>query len=184
MRPPTSTGRFAPRRPGSRAPAPRSGYNYAMRRRELFPPDRRLQARMVVASIGTPLVVLAAVVAVVALLPFKLAIGLGIAAVVGIVVSLRARREASHARLLGPGEEPELRGIVERLCVVGDLPRPDIAVDAERLPNSWIPALPGRPPRLHVTRGLLDALTATELEAVVAHELAHVANRDATVMTL
>jgi heat shock protein HtpX len=67
---------------------------------------------------------------------------------------------------------------------VGDLPRPDIVLDAERQPNSWVIDLPGRPPRLHVTRGLLATLDAAELEAAIAHELSHVAHRDATVMTV
>jgi heat shock protein HtpX len=67
---------------------------------------------------------------------------------------------------------------------VADLPRPEIVLEDERQPNSWIVDPPGRPARLHVTRGLLHLLEPRELEAVVAHELSHVAHRDATVMTV
>jgi heat shock protein HtpX len=154
------------------------------RRRELFPPDRALQARMVLAAVLTPLLVVAAVAAVVVVLPRRIAIGVGIAAAFGLVRALQARREVERSRALTADEAPELYAIVERLCVLGDLPGPEIVLDDERQPNSWVIDPPGRPPRLHVTRGLLDTLEPAELEAVVAHELSHVAHRDATVMTV
>jgi heat shock protein HtpX len=44
--------------------------------------------------------------------------------------------------------------------------------------------MPGRRPRLHVTQALLDLLDGDELRAVLAHELSHVANHDAAVMTV
>src|SRR5690242_14119918 len=124
------------------------------RRRELFPPDRALQARMVLAAVLTPVLVFAAVAVVVLALPHRIAIGVGIVAAFGIFRAVDARRENEKRRVLGPDEEPELHAIVERLCVVGDLPRPDIVLDAERQPNSWVIDAPGRTPRLHVTRGL------------------------------
>jgi heat shock protein HtpX len=104
--------------------------------------------------------------------------------VAGIAISIRARRRIEQAHVVRRDEEPELHASVERLCALADLPVPEIAIDAEKQPNSWIIDPPGRPARLHLTRGLLDTLTAAELEAVVAHELSHVANRDATVMTV
>jgi heat shock protein HtpX len=154
------------------------------RRRELFPPDRGLQARMVVTAVLTPAVVVALAVGVVAVAPARLLVGMVLATMLGIVVAVRARGQMDRARLLRPGERPELQATVERLCVLADLPRPEIAIVDERQPNSWIVDPPGRPPRLHLTKGLLEVLQGPELEAVVAHELAHVANRDATVMTV
>lgn len=85
---------------------------------------------------------------------------------------------------LAPDEEPELWAIVDRLCVTADLPRPELVVEESHVPNSWVVDLPGRTPRLHVTRKLLALLEPAELEAVIAHELAHLAHRDATVMTV
>src|SRR3954447_21971483 len=155
-----------------------------MRRRELFPVDRGLQARMVLTAVLTPLVVLAMVALVAWLLPTKLLIGLGAVTVFGLVTALRERRDRADARVLTPGQEPALQAIVDRLCVAADLQRPEIAVDEERQPNSWIVDAPGRVPRLHVTRGLLDLLEPAELEAVVAHELSHVVHHDASVMTI
>jgi heat shock protein HtpX len=155
-----------------------------MRHAELFPPDRGLQVRMVLAAVGTPLLVAAALVAFVVLLPPKILAGVAIAAVVGVVVALRERRSRDHARTVSVEEAPELHGTVERLCVLGDIPKPEIVIEDERQPNSWVIDAPGFAPRLHLTRGLLDLLDPVEVEAVIAHELAHVANRDATVMTV
>jgi heat shock protein HtpX len=155
-----------------------------MRRRALFPADRGLQLRMVVAAVLTPLGVLAALVAVAALLPLKVALGVAFAALLGIGTAIAERARNEDTTLLGPGTAPELHAIVERLAVAADLPKPEIALDREAQPNSWVIDLPGRPPRLHVTTGLLELLDARELEAVVAHELSHVAHRDATVMTV
>lgn len=139
---------------------------------------------MVLAAVLTPAVVLVALAACALLLPFPILGGILFAAVVGIAAAVVERRRAPTGRVLGPGEEPGLQGAVDHLCVMADLPRPDVVVEAERQPNSWVVDAPGRRPRLHVTRGLLDRLDRHELEAVIAHELSHVAHRDATVMTV
>src|SRR4051812_47563139 len=155
------------------------------RRRELFPPDRRLQARMAVAALLTPPLVLTALAGVLMVLPFRLAVAVGGAlalGVIGAVNTWRAGERCGH--VLGPSEHLELQAAVGRLCVMADLPRPEIVLEPESQPNSWMVAPPRRTPRLHVTRGLLQALSGPELEAVVAHELAHLANRDALVMTV
>ena len=74
--------------------------------------------------------------------------------------------------------------MVERLCVLADLPKPAIVLDRQLQPNSWIEGTKRGGFRLHLTQGLLELLEPRELEAVIAHELAHVANRDAAVMTV
>jgi heat shock protein HtpX len=154
------------------------------RRRELFPADRGLQVRMVVAAILSPAVAIALVVLLLLTLDWKAAGALALVTLLGVCGAVGERRKVADAVVLEPGQEPELQAIVDRLCVAADLPRPEIAVDDEAQPNSWIVDAPGRPARLHVTRGLLDLLTPQELEGVIAHELSHVANRDATVMTV
>src|SRR5215211_1506003 len=145
------------------------------RRPELFAPDRGLQARMLVAAVSTPAVVLVA--------PFKVAAGVALAAAIGAGGAVRERRRRPPAEPVTPGQEPALHAIVDRLCLLADLPKPEIVVEAEEQPNSWLVGLSRGRARLHVTRGLLDLLTASELEAVVGHELAHLVNRDAVVMT-
>jgi heat shock protein HtpX len=139
---------------------------------------------MAMAAVLTPLVVAAAVVAVVLVAPLKLIIGLGIASVIGIVIAIRERASAVEWVEVGPDEQPELHAIVERLCVVADLPKPEVVLNHEEHPNSWVVSLGRGRARLHVTKALLERLDAHQLEAVIAHELAHVAHRDATVMTI
>jgi heat shock protein HtpX len=154
------------------------------RRRELFPIDLGLTARMVMAAVLTPLVVAAGLVAVVLFLPVKFVAIVGIAAVIGITGAVRERTAAMRGREVTPEDAPELHGIVERLCVVADLAKPVIVVEDEKQPNSWVVSLGRDRSRLHVTQGLLDRLEPAELEAVIGHELAHVAHRDAMVMTV
>lgn len=137
---------------------------------------------MVLVSALTPLTVIALLVACVVLLPLKVVIGLTLVA--GIAWAALGSDGDEDEHVLADGEEPELQGIVTRLCVAADLPRPEVVVHDERQPNSWIVDPLTRGPRLHVTRGLLGLLEPVELEAVVAHELCHVAHRDATVMTV
>ena len=139
---------------------------------------------MAVAAIATPLVVLALLVVLVAVLPTKPLTGLGIAAAIGVAATVRARRAGKDAHALAPGEQPALQAAVDRLCAMGDIARPQVVLEDEAQPNSWVIDAPGRPPRLHVTKGLLALLEPHELEAVVAHELSHVAHHDATVMTV
>ncbi len=97
------------------------------------------------------------------------------------------RERVAHPRA-GAGSRPRTRPSctrsVERLCVVADLPKPALVLERRAMPNSWIEGTTRGGYRLHLTQGLLDLLEPRELEAVIAHELAHVANRDAAVMTV
>jgi heat shock protein HtpX len=155
-----------------------------MRRPDLFAADRSLIVRMVVVSIATPLVVLAAIAALLVVLPTELVIGVVIVMAIGAVATLRERRAESTAVVLEERDAPELFASVDRLCALADVPRPEIVLEHEREPNSWVIAPPGRRPQLHVTEELIHLLEPAELQAVIAHELSHIANRDATVMTV
>ena len=91
---------------------------------------------------------------------------------------------AMGAREVTPAEAPELHAMIDRLCVQADLPKPKVAVADTRMPNAF--AL-GRSPKsatVCATTGIMQLLSPAELEGVMAHELAHVANRDVLVMTL
>ena len=90
----------------------------------------------------------------------------------------RPARPASHPR------ERKVRRLLDRLATVADMPVPRLVVQGEDAPLSWTTALPWQRPTLHVTTGLLDVCDVSELEAILAHELSHVANRDAWVMTV
>ena len=83
-----------------------------------------------------------------------------------------------------PEQEPKLHEIVDRLCALADMKKPRVGVSEMDMPNAFAT---GRSPSHAVicaTRGLLTRLHAAELEAVLAHELSHVAHRDVAVMTI
>jgi heat shock protein HtpX len=155
-----------------------------MKRRELFPFDAGLAARMVATAVVTPALVVAVLVLAVLFAPWKLVAGMALAMVVGIAATVRERRSRPAPSELTAERAPEVHAIVERLCVVADLPKPRLVLERERQPNSWIVGLGRDRSQLHLTQGLIDALEPAELEAVIGHELAHVAHRDATVMTV
>jgi heat shock protein HtpX len=81
-------------------------------------------------------------------------------------------------------EAPLLHGAVERLCLTADLPKPRVAVAQTRMPNAFAVGRSPKTATVCVTTGLLELLPPSELEAVLAHELTHIANRDVMVMTL
>ncbi len=89
-----------------------------------------------------------------------------------------------HGRLVTPEEAPALHGAVDRLCALADMPKPRVAIADTDVPNAFAT---GRSPKAAVvcaTTGLLRRLDEPEVEAVLAHELSHVAHRDVAVMTI
>ncbi len=88
------------------------------------------------------------------------------------------------AKEVSPAEEPELHGIVERLCVQADLPKPRVCVMETSMPNAFAMGRSPKAATVCATTGILQMLEPPELEGVMAHELTHVINRDVMVMTL
>jgi len=89
-----------------------------------------------------------------------------------------------NAKEVSPAEAPQLHGIVDRLCALADMPKPRVAIADTDVPNAFAT---GRNPNDAVvcaTTGILRRLEPAELEAVLAHELSHVAHRDVAVMTI
>jgi heat shock protein HtpX len=74
--------------------------------------------------------------------------------------------------------------MVDRLCQQADLPKPDVAVADTKMPNAFAAGRSQKHSTVCVTEGLLRTLDEEELEGVMAHELAHVKNRDVMVMTI
>jgi heat shock protein HtpX len=88
------------------------------------------------------------------------------------------------AKIVTPQQAPELHAIVERLAQQVNLPKPKVAIVQTTMPNAFAT---GRGPKsavVAVTTGLMDQLDGPELEAVLAHEMSHVKNRDMMVLTL
>ena len=111
-----------------------------------------------------------------------------VVAVVLLLVQLFASDKLAMATLgvkeVSPAEEPELHGIIERLCVQADLPKPRVCVMETPMPNAFAMGRSRKTTSVTATRGILDMLSPPELEGVMAHELTHVINRDVMVMTL
>src|SRR6266545_959065 len=121
------------------------------------------------------------------ILPAKLAIGFE--ALVVVLLGLQYASldsmalRAARARIVEADEAPKLHGALEKLAALADVPKPRAAVFESSIPNAFATGRnPGRS-TIAVTRGLVERLQPEEIEAVLAHELSHIANRDGAVMT-
>src|SRR5919109_725367 len=94
-------------------------------------------------------------------------------------LSERLVLRSAGARLLPEDGPSHLRSRVERLCALADLPVPRLALAGSDVPNAFSAGRTRHDCVVVVTTGLLERLSESELDAVLAHELAHVANRDA-----
>lgn len=148
--------------------------------------DRGLSARMGLTMFLLGLLYLA-------LMAFLIAIGLDLLFTAVIAIGMlwaqwfysdRIALYAMNAAVVSPEQAPSLHAIVDRLCLMADMPKPVIAIADTDMPNAFAT---GRSPQravVCVTTGLLRRLDEAELEGVLSHELSHVAHRDVTVMTL
>jgi heat shock protein HtpX len=91
---------------------------------------------------------------------------------------------ASGAKIVSAEEAPELHAMVERLCAMANLPKPRIAVVDSDVPNAFATGRNPKHAAVAVTSGLWRRLEPQEIEAVLGHELSHIANRDVLVMTV
>ena len=91
---------------------------------------------------------------------------------------------ASGAKIVEREQAPQLHDMVERLCAMADLPKPRIAVIDSDVPNAFATGRNPKHSAVAITTGLWQRLEPREVEGVLAHELAHIGNRDVLVMTL
>jgi len=91
---------------------------------------------------------------------------------------------AAGAKVVSREEAPELHAMIERLCAMADLPKPKVAIVESEVPNAFATGRNPKNAAVAVTSGLWSRLPPQEVEAVLAHELSHVANRDVLIMTL
>ncbi len=148
--------------------------------------DRGLTSRMF--ATGLALVVLWGVVA-----GILLAVGVSYILVVVIMFAVifgqywfsdKIAMFSMNAKEVTPAEEPALHAMVDRLCALAGMAKPRVGVAETDVPNAFAT---GRNPKAAVicaTRGIMRRLPDEELEAVLAHELSHVAHRDVAIMTV
>jgi heat shock protein HtpX len=91
---------------------------------------------------------------------------------------------AMRAREVSPQEAPELHAIVDRLCALADMPKPRVAIADNDIPNAFATGRNQKNAVVCATTGIMRRLDPPELEAVLSHELSHVAHRDVAVMTI
>ena len=85
------------------------------------------------------------------------------------------------ARIISESDNPRLFDLVQEVCLASGLPMPKVAIVVDSAPNAFAT---GRDPDhalIAFTTGILDSMDREELQGVVAHEMAHVANRDTLV---
>jgi heat shock protein HtpX len=148
-------------------------------------PDWGLRARMVL----TMFLLFALYIVFVAILSqymglFAVVLVMGLFSLGQFFFSDRLALYSMGAERVDESEYPSLHATVDRLCQQADLPKPDVAVADTSMPNAFAAGRSQRHSTVCVTTGLLETLDDEELEGVLAHELAHVKNRDVMVMTI
>ena len=91
---------------------------------------------------------------------------------------------AMRGHEVSPEQAPELHQMVDRLCALADMPKPRVAIADADLPNAFATGRNQKHAVVCVTTGIQRRLSPPELEAVLSHELSHVAHRDVAVMTI
>jgi heat shock protein HtpX len=148
--------------------------------------DHKLNVRMFIT--GLALVALYAII-----VSVMLSLGVSVVLVVIIAAALifsqyyfsdKIAMFSMQAHEVTPQQEPKLHEIVDRLCLLANMEKPRVGVSEMDMPNAFAT---GRNPNHAVicaTRGIMRRLNDEELEAVLAHELSHVAHRDVAIMTI
>ena len=102
----------------------------------------------------------------------------------GYWFSDRIALKMSRAQEVGPAEAPELHRMVGRLAQRAGLPMPRLYVIPDMMPNAFATGRDPNHSAVAVTQGLLRTLGTDELEGVLAHELAHIKNRDILISSI
>jgi heat shock protein HtpX len=154
--------------------------------RNRFQPDRQLTVRMLVTLFLLGLLYVAFIAVLIVLLKSWIMVVVIAGGLLGAQYwfSDRIALYAMRGRLVSPAEQPHLHGVIDRLCVTADMPKPQVAVSEMDLPNAFATGRNADHTVVCVTTGLLRRLETQELEGVLAHELSHVAHRDVAVITI
>lgn len=109
---------------------------------------------------------------------------MGIFSFVQLFFSDKLALGSMGAKRVDESEYPELHRSVSRLAQQADLPKPDVAVAETSVPNAFATGRSKSNATVCVTTAIMETLDQDELEGVLAHELAHIKNRDVVVMTI
>ena len=164
-----------------------------------YAPDRGLTARMTLTMFLLGVVFVAFITVLVLILGATNRVSSGgivfIAVVVGLALGIgsfwysdKIALSTAGAQIVTPQDGPQaarLHGIVDRLTALANMPKPRVAIAPSPMLNAFATGRNEKTSVLVVTTGLLKSdLDDRELEAVLAHELSHVAHKDVAVMTI
>lgn len=119
--------------------------------------------------------------------PFGLVIALAIASAMSFVSYRSGDRIVlglTRAREVTPAEQPRLHHLAEGLAIAAGIPKPRVWIVDDPAPNAFATGRDPAHASIAVTTGLIEKMNRVELEGVIAHELAHVKNRDTLVMVV
>ena len=152
----------------------------------IFPRDTGLQFRMLVTLflLGLLYVAFVGAMFVAGASAVIMIVVVGGLALAQLFLSDKLALSAMGAKEVSPEEAPGLHAMIERLCIQADLPKPKIAVADTQMPNAFAMGRSPKNATVCATTGIMNTLSPTELEGVMAHELAHVKNRDVMIMTI
>ena len=112
-------------------------------------------------------------------------IGSGLYAIYAIISSRRIVARMTGAQEIGPEQLRPLRRLVENVSIAAGLPvTPEVRIVDDPAPNAFAAGIRPQTSYVGVTTGLLRVMPKRELEAVLAHEISHVRNRDTYLMTM
>ena len=89
-----------------------------------------------------------------------------------------------RAQPVTPQQAPDLHEMVDGLCARSGLPKPALYILPQQQPNAFATGRNPKHSAVAVTQGLLELMNREEVEGVVAHELAHIKNRDMLISTV
>lgn len=151
-----------------------------------YKPDAGLAARMVLTMflLGLVYVAFAGVLAWLKVPWPLLVIGAVLIAGFQLFFSDKIALASMRAQYVDEQQAPQLHDMIGRLAAQSNLPKPKIAIVDTQLPNAFATGRDANHAVVAVTTGIMNQLPQPELEAVLAHELTHIINRDMLVMTV
>jgi heat shock protein HtpX len=157
-------------------------------RPQWYRPDRQLAFRMVLTMLVLVLIYVAFVFVLGYFIPnlgfgFFFAIALLIAGA-QFYFADKIALWSMNARIVSEAEAPELHAMIARLAQAANLPMPRVAIVNTSVPNAFATGRNERNAVVCVTTGIMQDLDQPEMEAVLAHELTHIVNRDVLVMSI
>lgn len=119
--------------------------------------------------------------------PFILYIAVGVSIVMNVWSYWQSDKlvlRLAHAKEVSRESAPELWNVTENLAITAGLPMPKVYIIDDPSPNAFATGRNPEHAAVAATTGLLALLNRSELEGVMAHELAHIGNRDTLIQTV